>query len=243
MVEYASLVQHAGDEEFRAKEREIGCKSHVVNISSQKVIKTYSKTAHFDPKNPEAHHPESRDEVGIICAITVKESSLAGHHQKFLDIQEAHNNKILSKDPNAEVERPKHLKLDMTLFDDAQQEFSAEGYPMLHLVLPALEKLHSNLTECLHAPEYAPFSVAIQAGLNSIEEHYSCTEKSDAYIICSVLDPTQKMAWFDNEWDEDACVQAWDLVREKFKSRYNSMYGANGTPPPTAKISKKSTKM
>lgn len=74
MVEYEYLVQEAGDTEFKVKEREIGCKSHVVNLSSQKLIKTHSKMAHFDPKNPEVHHPESRDEVGIIRAITVKVS-------------------------------------------------------------------------------------------------------------------------------------------------------------------------
>ncbi|KAK0430160.1 hypothetical protein EV421DRAFT_1809158 [Armillaria borealis] len=72
MVEYATLVQLAGDDDFVAKEREIGCKSHVVNLSSQKMIKTYSKSSHFDPKDPEAHHPQDRDEVGLIRAITVK---------------------------------------------------------------------------------------------------------------------------------------------------------------------------
>ncbi|KAK0454019.1 uncharacterized protein EV420DRAFT_1556265 [Desarmillaria tabescens] len=58
MVEYEDLVRLAGDADFSAKEREIGCKSHVVNLSSQKLIKTYSKSSHFDPKNPEAHHPQ-----------------------------------------------------------------------------------------------------------------------------------------------------------------------------------------
>lgn len=73
--EYGTLVWQAGDEEFVAEEQQVGCKSHIVNISSQKMTKTYSQTSHFDPKNPDVHHPETRDEVGIIRAITVKVSS------------------------------------------------------------------------------------------------------------------------------------------------------------------------
>ncbi|KAK0430159.1 hypothetical protein EV421DRAFT_335347 [Armillaria borealis] len=73
----------------------------------------------------------------------------------------------------------------LAIFDDAQQEFSADGYPSLHLVLPALEKLHENLGKRLDDPAYAPFAAAIQASLNVIEEYYSRTEYSDAYIICS----------------------------------------------------------
>ncbi|SJL04257.1 uncharacterized protein ARMOST_07632 [Armillaria ostoyae] len=105
----------------------------------------------------------------------------------------------------------------LSLFNDAQQEFSAEGYPRLHLVLPAFERLHAILTK----PR---------------------TERSDAYIICSVLDPTQKMRWFDTEWDGDARSRAWDPVRDKFKTRYEEMYGTDSAPPPVVKTSKKSTK-
>ncbi len=71
------------------------------------------------------------------------------------------------------------------LFDDAQQEFSAEGYPCLHLVLPAFEKLHAVLSKRLDDPAYLPFHEAIEASLTTIEKHYSRTERSDAYIICS----------------------------------------------------------
>lgn len=59
MVKYKCPVHEVGDKAFWAKEREIGCKFHVVNLGSQKMIKMYSQTAHFDPKDPEAHHPET----------------------------------------------------------------------------------------------------------------------------------------------------------------------------------------
>jgi hypothetical protein len=48
------------------------CLAHVINLATQALIGTYSKSPHFDPKNPEAHIPSSRDEVGLIRAIAVK---------------------------------------------------------------------------------------------------------------------------------------------------------------------------
>jgi hypothetical protein len=61
------------------------CLAHVINLATQLLISTYSKSPHFDPKMPDAHVPTSRDEVGLVRAIVVKvwimyhgsESSLA----------------------------------------------------------------------------------------------------------------------------------------------------------------------
>lgn len=36
------------------------------------LISTYSKSPHFDPKQPDDHVPTSRDEVGLVRAIVVK---------------------------------------------------------------------------------------------------------------------------------------------------------------------------
>ncbi len=92
-------------------------------------MRTYSKTPHYDPLNPNAHIPTDRDEVGIIQAITVKvcfihssglvsidtmqEGSSSACHEKFIDVQHVLNTKTLERNPDAEVERPKHLCLDM----------------------------------------------------------------------------------------------------------------------------------
>lgn len=52
------------------------CLAHVINLATQALIATYSKSPHFDPKDPEAHIPvsreSSRDEVGLVRAIVVK---------------------------------------------------------------------------------------------------------------------------------------------------------------------------
>jgi hypothetical protein len=52
------------------------CLAHVINLATQALISTYSKSPHFDPKNPDAHVPDERDEVGLIRAIAVKVSVL-----------------------------------------------------------------------------------------------------------------------------------------------------------------------
>ena len=48
------------------------CLVHVINLATQALIAMYSKSPHFDPKNPEAHIPTSCDEVGLVRAIVVK---------------------------------------------------------------------------------------------------------------------------------------------------------------------------
>ncbi len=51
------------------------CLAHVINLTTQALIATYSKSPHFNPRDPEAHAvhlPTSRDEVSLVRAIVVK---------------------------------------------------------------------------------------------------------------------------------------------------------------------------
>ncbi len=48
------------------------CLAHVINLATQVLISTHSKSPHFDPKMPDAHMPTYRDEVGLVRAIVVK---------------------------------------------------------------------------------------------------------------------------------------------------------------------------
>ena len=48
------------------------CLAHIINLVTQVLISTYSKTPHYDPKHPDAHIPTCCDEVGLIWAIVVK---------------------------------------------------------------------------------------------------------------------------------------------------------------------------
>ena len=55
---------------------QIRCLAHIINLATQALIATYSKTPHFEPGDPDAHEPEletlARDEVGLVRALAVK---------------------------------------------------------------------------------------------------------------------------------------------------------------------------
>ena len=78
------------------------CLAHVINLATQTLISTYSKAPHFDPKDPEAHIPTSRDEVGLVRAIAVKERSSSKRKEIWKTVQ-----------LKAGVARPVQLILDM----------------------------------------------------------------------------------------------------------------------------------
>jgi hypothetical protein len=48
------------------------CIAHVINLVTQMFSSTYSKSPHFDPKQPDAHIPTSCNEVRLVRAIVVK---------------------------------------------------------------------------------------------------------------------------------------------------------------------------
>jgi hypothetical protein len=48
------------------------CLAHVINLVTQMLISMYSKSPHFDPKQPDAHVATSCDEVGLMRVIVVK---------------------------------------------------------------------------------------------------------------------------------------------------------------------------
>ena len=52
------------------------CLAHIVNLATQAVLRTHSKSKHYDPKEPEKHEPDVeedyRDEIGLIRLIVVK---------------------------------------------------------------------------------------------------------------------------------------------------------------------------
>ena len=66
-IKYVGL--HSFQSQFLTRS---SCLAHVINLATQMLISTYSKSPHFDPKQPEAHVPTCRDEVGLIRAIVVK---------------------------------------------------------------------------------------------------------------------------------------------------------------------------
>ena len=52
------------------------CLAHVINLATQALIKTHTKSKHYNPASPEEHIPtttgQNCNEIGLIRAILVK---------------------------------------------------------------------------------------------------------------------------------------------------------------------------
>ncbi|KAJ3804079.1 hypothetical protein F5876DRAFT_14328, partial [Lentinula aff. lateritia] len=71
--------------------------------------------------------------------------------------------------------------------DHAQQTFSSENEPSLHVGLPALEALHNAWSKRLLKAKYSEFLDAIQAGIDKLSDYYNRTGSSSAYVILMSL--------------------------------------------------------
>lgn len=67
--------------------------------------------------------------------------------------------------------------------DNAQQAFSSDTGPSLHLALPALEGLHKAWVSHLNNPKYASFHAGLTAATDKIQEYYEKSAECDAYIV------------------------------------------------------------
>jgi hypothetical protein len=70
--------------------------------------------------------------------------------------------------------------------DNAQQAFSSDNTPTLHLAIPALEALYkawSSRADADDRPKYLPFTPALRAACAKIDQYYEKTTESPAYIM------------------------------------------------------------
>ncbi|EPQ52013.1 hypothetical protein GLOTRDRAFT_27069, partial [Gloeophyllum trabeum ATCC 11539] len=108
--------------------------------------------------------------------------------------------------------------------DLAQQSFSSDCFPALHIALPALEALHAVWSRCLTEAHYQPFHSALEKALDTVKEYYDLTADSDAYIIAMVLDPLEKLSQIKQTWPEVLYAEVFVSAKRIFKERYLQMY-------------------
>ncbi len=96
------------------------CLAHVINLATQMLISTYSKSLHFNPKQPDAHVPTTRDEVGLVRAIIVK---------VCIGTSCLHPKKLLSLTPGQEHSSSKWKEMWRTI------QNKANSMPPLQLIL------------------------------------------------------------------------------------------------------------
>jgi hypothetical protein len=75
------------------------------------------------------------------------------------------------------------MKLIMKHADRAQQAFSSDTGPSLHLALPALEALHKAWSARLGKDKYSSFTLALEAAIEKIAKYYEKTTDSDVFIL------------------------------------------------------------
>lgn len=117
--------------------------------------------------------------------------------------------------------------------DNAQQAFSSDQGPTLHLGLPALEALHKAWSSRATRPKYADFERAIDKGLLKVSEYYDKTASSDVYTLtmggcfcCTcmlvfdtantlvVLDPSQKKRHLEKYWGKDLSSESLKRIEK-----------------------------
>ncbi|TFY77607.1 hypothetical protein EWM64_g6405 [Hericium alpestre] len=126
--------------------------------------------------------------------------------------------------------------LDLLAYADrAQQAFSSDKNPTLHLALPALEALHKVWTTRFGKAKYADFKPALEAAIAKVSEYYDLMHNHDAFIIAMLLDPVQKAKHFKHHWSKAHHDNALNRAEQLFKERYEELYGDSACPLPVKK--------
>ncbi|PSS37546.1 hypothetical protein PHLCEN_2v622, partial [Hermanssonia centrifuga] len=102
---------------------------------------------------------------------------------------------------NAEWEQ---LRLIHEVLDEpraAQAAFSSEKYSTVWRTIPTLECLQERWEIMVKEPKFAKISFAIEAGLEKLRKWYKAVDDSDMYFICLALDPTYKIEYTKQNWD------------------------------------------
>ncbi|KIJ12263.1 hypothetical protein PAXINDRAFT_14886 [Paxillus involutus ATCC 200175] len=126
----------------------------------------------------------------------------------------------------------KHVGLFASLLahtDNAQQNFSSDAGPSLHLALPALEALHKAWDSRSIQSKYMVFSTGLNAAVNKIVEYYERTADLDTYTMAMLLDPSFKDAHFKKYWGADLHADAIQHAEKIFKRHHLDMYGEDAS--------------
>ncbi|KAG6852135.1 hypothetical protein C0991_002699 [Blastosporella zonata] len=235
---------------------------------------------------------EQRDEIGLICLISVKEQSSAKRKAVFQKIQREAGirpRQLLGDMPvrwsstyvmldraetlkefvepflhyiaGDEKDRKRRQKLSdliptkkewirvslflklLTRAENAQQAFSTDQGPTLHLAIPALEALHAAWSKCRNQSKYSDFFPALDAAIEKVSEYYNKTSESEVYTFSMLLDPSKKATHLQKYWGQELTKKALTQAEGTYKARYIEMYGDGRTAAPTSQKSAHSSKL
>ncbi|RXW14436.1 hypothetical protein EST38_g11418 [Candolleomyces aberdarensis] len=224
--------------DWDAESSHIRCLAHNINLATQAVLGTYSKTPHYDPgstaplePNVDVTHEElMRDVVGIVQCIAVKARSSAKRNALLKELQAKDGVKIpLTLLVDMKVRwSSTYLMLERAyelhkFADQAQQAFSSETEPSLYNGLPALERLHKAWTSRSKKDKYKQYRPALEAGLVKIKDYYDKTSYSHAYTMAMILDPDSKTNYFQKHWGNKLELEIRDNAEKIFEARWKEL--------------------
>ncbi|KAG6839383.1 hypothetical protein C0991_003134 [Blastosporella zonata] len=235
MLHFGQHIEKLTGKSFDHSQHCVCCLAHIVNLATQALISTHSKSKPYNPQKPDedliAHREDQfdellgedeaeaevvtqRDKVGLVCLIVVKECSSAKQKQMFLDLQknagqrprqllgdipicwsstyvmldraETLKQRLKSQDLNPTKKEWARVSLFLKLLmrvENAQQAFSTEQGPTLHLAITALESLHAVWSKCREQECYKDFHVALDAAFQKISNYYDKTAESEVYTF------------------------------------------------------------
>ncbi|OSX62609.1 hypothetical protein POSPLADRAFT_1046059 [Postia placenta MAD-698-R-SB12] len=195
MAELSKQIKKAYNLDYDPESHRIGCFVHIINLATQALLKAQSKSPYYDPTKPDTHMPDTQwhaehDEVGLICAISVK----VQWSSMYMMLNQAY----------AMCNHVQHFLTEISR--DAKD--NKTGY-VLYALIPSPEEWQ-NVKLFQQILEFKP---GLQAGLDKIVEYYDKTSDNDAYVFSIVLEPTKQLMHFKTNWTTDLLEDATELCK------------------------------
>ncbi|KAG2335249.1 hypothetical protein BDR05DRAFT_898746, partial [Suillus weaverae] len=111
----------------------------------------------------------------------------------------------------------------LEIFDDLTNRFSQAEVPLVHEVIPMLERLEHMMVKVSHDTELSAIvRVAALAALQVIGKYYALTDDNEVYRIAIIMCPDKKMEWFTKnpDWREEDKIEARRIATQRWSETY-----------------------
>ncbi|KAG1719767.1 uncharacterized protein EDB91DRAFT_1231303 [Suillus paluster] len=111
----------------------------------------------------------------------------------------------------------------LEIFDDLTNRFSQAEVPLVHEVIPMLERLEHMMVKVSRDTELSAIvRVAALAALQVIGKYYALTDDNEVYRIAIIMCPDKKMEWFtkNRDWHEEDKIEARRIATQRWLETY-----------------------
>ncbi|KIM60351.1 hypothetical protein SCLCIDRAFT_52033, partial [Scleroderma citrinum Foug A] len=113
------------------------------------------------------------------------------------------------------------LEVVLEIPHEAQKSMSSESCPTLGGAIPAFEKFMMEWEAlATNVPHIVPF---VSVGLGWAREYYQWMGQTCAYVIAMFVDPTIRLGWISDHWEQSAATKAREDILELVSTCYCSL--------------------